>query len=43
MRPDAYFPDLNGSSAIFDIGGVSKITDIKKYDGLADIIAPILH
>ncbi|WP_233268525.1 RHS repeat-associated core domain-containing protein [Cellulophaga sp. L1A9] len=42
MRPDAYFPDLDGQSAIFDIGGSSKTTGIGKYDGLADIVEPII-
>ena len=43
MRPDAYFPDLDGKSVIFDIGSKSKIADIQKYDGLADIVEPILY
>lgn len=43
MRPDAYFPDLEGKSVIFDIGSKSKIADIQKYDGLADIVEPILY
>ena len=42
MRPDAYFPDLDGQSAIFDIGGSTKAADISKYDGLADIVEPII-
>lgn len=43
LRPDAYFPDLYGKSVIFDIGGKSKIRDILKYNGMADIIIPIYH
>ncbi|MGJ8660276.1 MAG: hypothetical protein ACSHWV_10525 [Cellulophaga fucicola] len=42
MRSDAYFPDLDGQSAIFDIGGSTKAADISKYDGLADIVEPII-
>ena len=43
LRPDAYFPNLDGKSVIFDIGGKSKIADIQKYEGMADILIPILH
>ncbi|EMM4086147.1 hypothetical protein WAC87_004161 [Shigella flexneri] len=43
LRPDAYFPDLEGQSVIFDIGGKSKMADILKYTGMADIILPVLH
>lgn len=43
LRPDAYFPDLDGKSVIFDIGGASKATDILKYNGVADVIIPIYH
>lgn len=43
LRPDAYFPNLDGKSVIFDIGGTSKATDILKYEGMADIIIPIYH
>ena len=43
MRPDAYFPDVDGQSVIFDIGGPSKASGIGKYDGLADIVEPIIY
>lgn len=43
MRPDAYFPNVDGESVIFDIGGASKMSDIGKYGGLADIVEPIIY
>lgn len=42
MRPDAYFPNVDEESVIFDIGGASKMSDIGKYEGLADIVEPII-
>ncbi|HYH08908.1 MAG TPA: Ig-like domain-containing protein, partial [Thermoanaerobaculia bacterium] len=42
LRPDAFFPDIEGQSVIFDFGGPSKITDIEEYEGLADIRIPVI-
>ncbi len=42
MRPDAYFPNLDGQSAIFDIGGSTKKKDIIKYNGLANNVVAII-
>jgi len=43
LRPDLYFADLGGKSVIFDIGGVSKLRDIQKYNGLALYVIPITY
>ena len=44
LRPDLYLPNVNntGRSAIFDVGGPSKISDINKYNGMADDIIPLI-
>ena len=42
LRPDAYFPDIDGRSTIYDIGGPSKLDDIMKYDGMADDLVPVV-
>lgn len=42
LRPDVYFPNIDGQSAIFDIGGPSKIFGIQKYRGMADQVIPIV-
>jgi hypothetical protein len=42
LRPDVYFPDLGGRSAIFDFGGPSKVGGILKYTGMADDLIPII-
>ena len=43
LRPDIYFPNLGGERVIFDIGGKSKVKDITKYDGMADLLSPVIH
>lgn len=42
LRPDVFFPNLDGKRVIFDFGGPSKIGDIRKFEGLADEIIPIV-
>ena len=42
LRPDLFFPDIEGSSVIFDVGGASKITGIEKYEGIADVLIPVV-
>ena len=42
LRPDLYFRNLGGSSAIFDVGGPSKVLGISKYQGLANELVPLV-
>ena len=42
LRPDVYIPDIGGKSFIFDFGGPSKIEGISAYEGLADVLVPIV-
>ena len=42
LRPDLYVPDLGGRKIIFDVGSPSKVTDILKYEGLADDAIPLI-
>ena len=43
LRPDVFFPNLDGKSVIFDFGGPSKLSGISKYRGMADYLIPLLH
>lgn len=43
FRPDLYLPNLDGSKVIFDIGGASKIGEINKHKGMADLLFPVTH
>jgi len=36
LRPDLYFPNLDGRSVIFEVGGPSKIGKLGKHKNLAD-------
>lgn len=42
LRPDLYFPDIDGRRVIFDVGSRSKIGDILKYEGMADDLIPLV-
>lgn len=41
LRPDLYFPSINNRSVIFDVGSPSKVSDILKYEGMADVLIPL--
>jgi hypothetical protein len=42
LRPDLYFPDIDGHRVIFDVGSRSKVNAILKYEGLADELIPLV-
>jgi len=42
LRPDLYFPNLDGRRVIFDVGGPSKVGEIEKYSGMADELIPLI-
>ena len=42
LRPDLFFSNLNKRKVIFDVGGKSKVEEIKKYTGKADDLIPLI-
>lgn len=42
LRPDIYFPNMEGRSVIFDVGSPSKIESIFKYQHMADDVIPLI-
>ncbi|NQT12901.1 MAG: hypothetical protein HQ582_09130 [Planctomycetes bacterium] len=42
LRPDLYFPNIDSRRVLFDVGSPSKVSDILKYERMADEVIPLI-